>query len=78
MRQDTRETEGRVEGEPPGADRELGAGRGQKKGGANVHGKRQHMQTCDAGAQRREAEAGGWWVWETSRFTEFRTGKGGG
>ena len=35
-RQDTRETEGPAAGEPPGDERNLGAGRGRKQGGEKL------------------------------------------
>ena len=61
-------------GEPPGANRDLGAGRGQQMGGEPTR-----KTAVDAGmrrrAQIRAAEAGGWWLWEMFRLTAFAPGE---
>ena len=61
----------------PGADRELGTGRGWKRGGytvtvtAAVLGMRHR-------SQGRVAEGGGWRVWVTSSWAALCAGRGGG
>ena len=53
-------------GEPPGADRDVGAGQGRQ-----MRGQTDARKTSDTGmqrgAQRQAAEAGSWWVWAPSR-----------
>ena len=63
--------------EPPRDERDLGAGQGKKREGHKVTGHGKEAGTR-YGAQRREAEAGGWSVWVTSRWTALYAGRGGG
>ena len=64
-------------GEPPGANRELGAGRGQQR-----KGKQTGDMAADAGmrhgAQRQAAVYVRWRVWETYGWTKFSVRKGRG
>ena len=63
-------------GEPPRANRDLGAGRGQQRGKQTGTG-----MAADAGTWRvmqgKAAEAGGRRVWEESRWAALCTGRGG-
>ena len=64
-------------GEPPGDDRDLGAGREQQRGGrtdAGYDGKCRHA----ARGPERATEAGGGGVWAMSRWMAFRDRKAGG
>ena len=69
--------EGLASGEPPGANRELGAGRGRQR-----KGKQTGDMAADAGmrhgAQRQAAVDGRWRVWEMYRWKKFSVRKGRG
>ena len=62
---------------PPRADRDLGAGRGRKRGEQTGTGKAADAGTW-RGSQGRAAEAGGRQVRVMSRWVAFRAGGGGG
>ena len=73
MEEGYRYAEGTAAGEPPGADRDLGAGRGQQRGGNDVgyDGRRRHA----AQGAERAAEASRGWVWATPRWKELCASK---
>ena len=72
-----RDAEGPAAGEPPGVDRGLGAGYGQKRRGGGDAGNDGSRRHAARGAER-AVEAGGVWVWETSKGTTFCARKGDG
>ena len=61
---------------PPGANRDLVAGRGKKQGGAQSRDTAADTGMCSR-AHRQAAEAGRWRVRTTSRWTAFCAGRGG-
>ena len=62
---------------PPGANMELGAGQGMQSGGKRTWEKVADVGTW-CGTQRPVMEAGGWRVWETSRWMMLHARRGGG
>ena len=61
----------------PGADSDLGTGRGRKRGDKRTQETAAYAGML-RGDQSRAAEAGGWWVWTISIWTAFRASRGGG
>ena len=62
---------------PPGSDRYQGAGQGQQRGLERTRETTEEEGTRHR-EQRRAVEAGRWRVWLTSKWTEFRAGRGRG
>ena len=60
-----------------GTDRDLGAGRGRKRGDEQTWETAADTGTR-RGVQSQAVEAGGWRVWTMSRWTAFCAGRGGG